>query len=528
MKINKNLFFLFINRFLYSSVSQRIIDPIHGYPTVSYFYRAEGDYFIFRTSTEWNVWNLTSHQPLMTFPARDRGSLNFGESVFVYQKTLYIAYHNTNQIAVVNLLNGTIIETFQIDSCALPTTGGPYYVSSEHIIVPCDDDIKVIVILDKNNYKEIKRFNLFVLNKGILLDADAVYMTYLDKTGFQKLLKKTFDENIAWEITLEESQNIYGVALNINKYFLFASVQNYILQIDKQQGVVIRKIPTSGWTVRAITSTEKYLFLLFYDGNTLQLTMEMNFVAYYRSNGKTVAVSAILFSKNNIFSIEPQILVANNCPKTLKLLQFKVSEIVETAVFSLSKGIPAPISPKLSIDNNDGPSPIRFNTATYIKQFKRIQKALPQNSFFTPIMINGVNGSWNYIYFSGAGNVKTGLCGDNRVHRFRIPSFQSLDESHQTNEIFSFNETNIYSYYKVDCGIPPDVDVEQDMARISSIYDYAAVLLSSDEYYYYIIHGGCSCYLPKTKYEVVVIQIDLDFNFQHFPIYQSKYINRYL
>jgi hypothetical protein len=340
------------------------------------------------------------------------------------------------------------------------------------------------------------------------------------------LRKFTFDDKLLWEISLDDSDNMYGVSLTVNKYYIFAAVHNSVLQIDKQQGVLIRKIPTSGWTVRCIESTEKYLFLLFVDGTTLQLTMEMNYVAYYRSNGKVVAISAILYSKNNIFSVQPLTFTSNACPSTIQLLQFKVSEIVETTVYTLTKSVPGTTIAKLAVTNNDGPSAILFNTATYIKQFNRIQKALPHNAFFTPIMIRGRDGAFNYIYYSGAGNVKTGFCGDNYLHRIRIPSFQSLDNIKQNEELFSFNYTSIYNYYRIECGIPQGIDLEKDMFRTSSIYDYAAILLSSDEYYYYVIHGGCACYLPRSKYEVVVIQIDHDLKFQYFPIEQNKYVSR--
>jgi hypothetical protein len=152
------------------------------------------------------------------------------------------------------------------------------------------------------------------------------------------------------------------------------------LQIDKQQGVVIRKIGTSGWNVRSISSTENYLFILFYDGNTLQLTMEMNYVAYCKSNGKVIPTSKIKYSKNNIFAYQPLTLVTFNCPATIQLLQFKVSDIVETAVYSLSKNNAGTLIPKLSITNYDEPSPNLITlllTLNNLTEFKRPYHTIP-------------------------------------------------------------------------------------------------------------------------------------------------------
>lgn len=144
----------------------------------------------------------------MKFPTEEGSSLSFDQSVFIDQKTLYKAHHETNKVVVGNLSSGTTTSTFFINDCSISITGGPYKTTSEYVIIKCDGD-KTFVFIDKFNYTEIKRINL-PNNKGIVLDDDSVYMAYYYMDDFYKLMKKTFDEKIMGEIILEESKKIYG------------------------------------------------------------------------------------------------------------------------------------------------------------------------------------------------------------------------------------------------------------------------------------------------------------------------------
>jgi hypothetical protein len=136
---------------------------------------------------------------------------------------------------------------------------------------------------------------------------------------------------------------------------------------------------------------------------------------------------------------------------------------------------------------------------------------LPQNSFFTPIIIPKDNGYYNFSFFSGNGDISSGLCNDNFMHTIEVTTL-----SHPAPEdTKSFSYWPIKLFYTKNTACSKTAWSNLDVFRASALYDYAAILIPTDGSFYYIIHGGCPCYINMVKSAVVIIKINSNSSFQY-------------
>jgi hypothetical protein len=514
------LFFILIS--LCSIFSQKIIYPFHTYSVKNPNFQVLHDRLFLRMEDRWEVWNITNQKIIAVIPWKALKLQPFMESevsdyVSLTDTHFYFHEHNTVEVTIGRYSNYSVTNTTVIPNCIL---WGPWRKSSKLLHVPCFHPQSTFEhrLFDIENF--VEKDNFFFpnneLQEGFVVDENDYFYVKGNAKLSYNLHRYSFDKKYKWITTIDECIGDSYIPLAANYRYVFMACNNLVFQVDKETSSILRKIPISGFSAKQLIATDKYLFVVLYNSNILQLTLDAEYVAYYKSNNKADWKYFFSFSNNFLVGIQVRTYDSVECSNGLEIIQFKVVDVVDEISYIYQASPSFEINPKLSIKHNNYPSPTLINTGTYLNRFKKISKFMAQNSFIKPVMIPSVNKTWDYLYFSGAGSVKKGLCGDNYLHKISISTFDLQDNSQERN-LYRTNEYYIVSLPTVICG----EQINDNMEYSSSIYDYASVLIRFNGLYYYLIHGGCSCYLAKKKASLLLVEINGKFGPKVIQIDQS-------
>jgi hypothetical protein len=516
------LFLLVLIQFWTLTVSQQLINV---YPTHSVFFKLVSNQLFLLFPSTYEVWNYSNVTLLRRISNYNNSRIYGDGDTYIVVKAYEIERRFAFNDSLISLYylpyrtqNGNNL--FRFNSKYLYISSFSYYLDVD------GNQIFTHEIRDKFTFEYLKTLYGPVPTS----DDTGIYIPWKQPSGLYTFQKLDPLGNFLWNLTLEECFVSKSASFNPTTYafhpFLFAACHNIVYQLDSVQGLVLQKIPTSGWQVTRITADDKHVFLLLVTGMVLQFRVEdARFIASYQFKSVLYDIPLIQAKDGYLFYSqsmgEPPPYYHGACSIGFSIIQWKIKTIEDPIIHIRNPTTSSKETPKLSVAHNKALSKSLINTATYVKRFNKIQRVLPQNSYFSPFMVRDYNQTWNFVYFSGAGNVNTGVCWDNFMHRIKITTFDIED----TIPSEPFQEINKKLFFLSNAQICSTLPSVAEMERASAIYDYASIFYQYEGSYMYLVHGGCPCYAGSVKSSSIYILFDENINFQYLILDQNMVLS---
>jgi hypothetical protein len=517
------IFFQLFHSFTFFSNVQSQ-DLIYTYNTYRVYFAAVRDYLFIHNGNKFDVWNSTSHSFIRTMPAQ------YETFIFTDDEYYYLYTLKSYKVEIFSLDDGSLINTLYTEN----PISAAYYVDSkpltwDHLLGTTPNYIHLITYNTTSlMYNiEIRNKKTFKLTKAVLisgtkyrngifdsisLDLNGFYILSLSSQLNNTLTSYTEDGQFLWSIKIPECNNWRTYAKGVS-YFVYVFCENIIYQIMASDGTILRRLGSSGWTIKGLTNSLKDIFVFLVNSSVLQFSIaEANFLNLYSlgmSDSNLYDLGSIHFANDCLFFLVVEDSNnalhddGNTCARGISIAQWSVKKTKDfRSLFYTDKQSTTPNSTG-TILHRESPEVDGINSATFISRFSEIQKVLPQNSYFSPVLIPSVSNSFNFVYFSGGGDSTTSVCSDNLLHLIKISNINHTSSSSKSE--FSYFDVRIFSNLlsKV-CG---SVQSSQEMYIQSAIYDYASTIITHNSESYYLLHGGRTCYLDSIRSKMFVIII---------------------
>jgi hypothetical protein len=487
--------------------------PMNIFKAVHYNFGASGEYLFVPQTEYFEVWNTTDSRLLRNFTKKKSDRIKcFGNYYYIYSENevpgTIRKFNIVDDSLVAEYSGEDKINNVQVNSKYV------YYVSLYHRENICtlkilSHEMKMIYNTYFNDYSGSK----LIIN-SCAGDENGIYVGYAkEAVEFQEISLVKYPTNSSrshiWEIRLPgcfSSQNVGAIGLTP---FVFVNCENILYQIDEKSGIIIRKIPTSGLSIKKVTTSENFLFIYLVNGQILQLNLwSSDVIEIYNHQIMLNSLGTIIVSNNFLFYSETNITSPEKGLEECtggysnQILQFsprqssKKTEYFESGTIDLT----LPSDQLFNISHLNSPPDYGVNTVFFKNIFNWFGRTIEHNAYITPIYFSSWERPGNSIfaYFSGAGNIEKACCGDDFLHIFSI---NSTTDDIKVNSI----DKKIFKFDLISACRSTQEAKSIDL--FSSIYDYAAILLNPEGNPTYLIHGGCLCYTNRARSTVIGISI---------------------
>jgi hypothetical protein len=517
---------IFINlcTFIFSS-THSFAQFISQYPYSDKRFQAFKDYLVLPSALEIKIYNSSTLGLSFTIP-RNKSAYSYpaDEGLMVYndgRKYMLIYDYNGTLIRYLEFpmdIGGTTEIVFNRD---VTVTKNYAYIFQRDTSI----DYYSIKVYTKNLTTIVGEIVYDFRMTAVSQDEDGFYLTVNTSSNdiitSYNLTKYDKEGKFSWSVALHNCDDKRFYALG-NYPFVITFCENVIYQLNSLDGGILRRFGTSSFQIKRLKCTETDIFVFCMNGKVLQFSLiDGQFVHIYEdktnpldSNGVILYDGGVVEATNNfVFFNQPSSSTSSSilgCASNNFVMQYAMKKTAEITEFTY-KSPDLRLSFNETVTHNNIYHPSSFASSTFIKRFDLIRMVLPQNSYFTPFIIPGRQGYYNFSFFSGNGDVSTAVCNDNFMHTIQISTLEETVPA----EIPKFVYWPTKLFYTANTQCSKRAWSNADVFQTSALYDYAATLVQDNENYYYIIHGGCPCYINLLKSAILIIRIDPNYSFTY-------------
>lgn len=525
------MIFIFTSLVFFKSICAQTLQ--NSYNMGDPFFAISGNYIIIQANPNVHVWHNNG-----TFIGQLSTTVDSGIRVYADDIYFYIVNSPLGTITRYTTWNLKEIDVHYIEK-KLPLWGialhETNWVIRNYTGAFGMNKVSEYLILNSTTFEliNIVKIEVFNIRSSATVFNNGYYLVNY-YTGDQpvQVIKKDLYGQYQWDILAEEcyttGADVFTVRIKPYKNFVFILCDNLIYHTDAVTGKLLQKISISSYQAHDVAADDKFMYVATVNAMVFQISLKTGGIVhiYQRKNSLSASIM-VSTTQDFVFYAE-----ANGpsppyfhgmCISGISLLQWKIIKTERKVIY---RYFPPNVSLKetaLSITHISQPSEGLINTATYVKRFSKIQKVLSQNSFFTPILARDSNNTWNFVYFSGSGNIENGNCGDNFVHKLSIRTFDISDVDSSGN---MFEETSRRIFFMKPTDICNTVPSAKAFISASAIFNYAAIFIEFQGAYAYLIHGGTLCFSKISTANVIYISLDDKLNPSYMTVDQNLLISR--
>jgi hypothetical protein len=397
-------------------------------------FEADRDVLAVGNNLQWLYYNTTTGQLILSINRTKTGWYTVpvaGQAYYIYQsgKTIF-NIHNTT---------GTLTSTY---TPANSIGGGSFLGFSRDLVVTSN----YAYLLQKNTNTNLYTMSILTRNMSTLVssfvfnnksssvnnDDNGIYLPLSLGSSMYNLTKFDPLGNLVLNTPFPEACKKSGIYAGGSSRVICYFCENLLYFLNAATGSFIRRVATSSYPIKRMYVTETDVYAFVVNGKVFQYSLAGEFVALYQnstysSNGVGdigFNLGVVTVQNNYVFFTVPTSNVPDstftNCASGLYVLQYPIKVSPDNTTFTY---VPQTISPSsnISITNSLNTANFGYNISL-VNRFSNANGELPQNSFFSPVLIPGNNSISSLVFFGGAGSVTNATCFDNYLHFIKLSS----------------------------------------------------------------------------------------------------------